>query len=134
MRFAAVLALSIPLWAAPALAQQPEERCLSFAGTSDAIRKSKAVEASLKSLRKAIDEWKAKTGTLGPFREMAERPQPDPYWRSEVRPELFLQPDVVSETTHTICWRGVFSPIVCTSGTRLCWPTELSAPAPETGR
>jgi len=133
MRAAALFALSIALVEAPLLVQA-EERCLSFSGTSDAIRKSNAVEAALKSLQKAIDEWKAKTGVVGPFMATPERPRPVPYWRSSVRPSLFLQPDVISDTTHTICWRGVFSPVVCTSGTRLCWQSDLAPLLPEASR
>jgi hypothetical protein len=134
MRLAVVLGLSIAISGSSVSAQMTEERCLSFSGTSDAVRKSNAVEAALKSLRKAIDKWKAETATVGPFTETAERPQPVPYWRSSIRPELFLQPDVVTDTVHTICWRGVFSPVVCTSGTRLCWPVTSPAPLPETRR
>ena len=134
MRSAVLLGLLVGLSGTSVSAQMTEERCLSFSGTSDAVRKSNAVEASLASLKKAIDKWKAETGTAGPFTETAERPQPVPYWRSSIRPELFLQPDAVTETTHTICWRGVFSPVVCTSGTRLCWSVSSASPLPEARR
>lgn len=140
MRAAALLALSIVVVEAPPLMAQAEERCLSFSGTSDAIRKSNAVEAALESLRKAIEEWKVETRTPGPFTATPERPQPVPYWRSSVRQSLFLPPDVISDTTHTICWRGVFSPVVCTSGTKLCWSVGLPGqagtlpPLPEASR
>jgi hypothetical protein len=36
-------------------------------------------------------------------------------------PGLFLPPDVVTDASYTLCWKGVVSPVVCTSGTKLCW-------------
>jgi len=92
-----------------------------FSGTSDAIVKSGAVEGSLESLREAIDKWKAENGVTGPVSETAQKPQLHPYWRSEISPHLFLQPDVVTDAAYTICWKGVVSPVVCTSGAKLCW-------------
>ena len=96
-------------------------RCMYFSGTADALIKSNAVDESLKSLREAIDKWKAETGVTGPVSQTAQKPQPVPYWRSEVRPDLFLPPDVVSDATYTLCWKGVVSPVVCTSGAKVCW-------------
>jgi hypothetical protein len=96
-------------------------RCIYFSGTADALIKSNAVDESLKSLREAIDKWKAGTGVTGPVSQTAQKPQPVPYWRSEVRPDLFLPPDAVSDATYTLCWKGVVSPVVCTSGAKVCW-------------
>jgi hypothetical protein len=28
---------------------------------------------------------------------------------------------VVTAKSHTVCWRGVVSPVVCTSGAAVCW-------------
>ena len=55
----------------------------------------------------------------GPVRETLEKPTPNPYWRSSVSPHLLLPPDVVSDSAYTICWAGVVSPVVCTSGAQL---------------
>jgi hypothetical protein len=96
-------------------------RCMYFSGTADALIKPNAVDESLKSLREAIDKWKAETGLTGPVNQTAQKPQPVPYWRSEVQPDLFLPPDVVSDATYTLCWKGVVSPVVCTSGAKVCW-------------
>jgi hypothetical protein len=96
-------------------------RCMYFSGTADALIKSNAVDESQKSLRKAIDKWKAETGVTGPVSETAEKPRPVPYWRSEVDPSLFLPPDEVSDTAYTLCWKGVVSPVVCTTGAKVCW-------------
>jgi hypothetical protein len=27
----------------------------------------------------------------------------------------------VSDSAYTLCWKGVVSPVVCTSGAKLCW-------------
>lgn len=96
-------------------------RCMYFSGTADALRKSNAVEGSQQSLREAIDKWKLANGVTGPVTEMAQRPKPVPYWRSEVDPSLFLPPDVVTDASYTLCWKGVVSPVVCTTGAKLCW-------------
>jgi hypothetical protein len=119
MRFRLLLALLTALQlCTPAAAQQ---RCLFFSGTADAFRKSRATEDSLVSLREAIDKWKAENGVTAPVTETAQKPNPHPYWRSAVSPDLFLPPDLVSETAYTVCWKGVVSPVVCTSGSKVCW-------------
>ena len=83
--------------------------------------KKNAVEKSLKSLREAIDKWKTDNNVTGPVTETPHKPTPNPYWRSSISPHLLLPPDVVSDSAHTICWKGVVSPVVCTSGARVCW-------------
>jgi hypothetical protein len=118
MRFGLLLALLALQLALPAAAQQ---RCLFFSGTADSLRKSRAVEDSLQALREAIDKWKAENGVTALVTETAEKPNPHPYWRSSVSPDLFLEPDVVSDSAYTICWKGVVSPVVCTSGSKVCW-------------
>ena len=85
-------------------------RCLVFAGTAAALGKSNAVDESQKSLRAAINKWKADNGITGPVSETAEKPQPHPYWRSEVDPRLLLPPDVVTDASYTLCWKGIVSP------------------------
>jgi len=96
-------------------------RCKHFSGSADAIIKSKAVDGSQKALRDVIDKWKGENGVTGPVSEIAEKPRPVPYWRSEIDPSLFLAPDVVTDASYTPCWKGVVSPVVCTSGAKLCW-------------
>jgi hypothetical protein len=49
------------------------------------------------------------------------RAKPQPYWRSEVWDELYYKPDIVKSNSYTVCWRGVVSPYVCTSGAKACW-------------
>ena len=110
----AVACCSLPISASAA-------RCFFFSGTADAIVKSNAIEGSLASLKEAVDTWKADNGVTGPVIQTAQRPKPHPYWRSSVSPSLFLPPDVITDTAYTLCWKGVVSPVVCTSGARICW-------------
>jgi hypothetical protein len=117
----AVLAVQLPLAAAAQEPQEPLERCLFFSGTSDSIRKASAVEESLEGLREVIDKWKLENGIVGPVTETPQRPEPKPYWRSSISEDLFLTPDIVSDTAYTLCWKGVVSPVVCTSGSKVCW-------------
>ena len=49
------------------------------------------------------------------------RAKPQPYWRDSVRSELFVKPDIVTSQIYTVCWKGVVSPFVCTSGSKACW-------------
>jgi hypothetical protein len=122
MRQSLLLAvLAFACWALPSHGSAAFNRCLFFAGTADALVKSNAVEESQKSLREAIDKWKVDNGVTGPVSETAQKPQPHPYWRSEVDPSLFLPPDVVTDASYTLCWKGVVSPVVCTTGAKLCW-------------
>ena len=43
-----------------------------------------------------------------------------PFWRSSVPAYAIPSPDIVSDTAYTICWTGVVSLVVCTSGARVC--------------
>ena len=72
-------------------------------------------------LREAIDKWKTDNNVTGPVRETPHKPAPNPYWRSSISPHLLLPPDVVSDSAYTICWTGVVSPVVCTSGAQVCF-------------
>jgi hypothetical protein len=96
-------------------------RCLYISGTADGLRKSKAIEDSLASLAEAISKLKTDNGIAGPMTQTAMKPEPHPYWRSTVSPELLLPPDTVTDTTYTLCWKGVVSPVVCTTGAQVCW-------------
>jgi hypothetical protein len=115
----AVLAIACFGLRGPALAAP--SRCLVINGTADALIKNNAVQGSLDSLQEGIDKWKTANGVTGPVTQTAERPSPHPYWRSSIDPDLFLPPDIITDTTYTICWKGVVSPVVCTSGAKVCW-------------
>ena len=113
--------VTVACWALPLPVSAAFTRCMYFSGTADALRKSNAVDESQKSLRDAIDKWKVDNGLTGPVSEIAQKPRPVPYWRREVDPSLFLPPDVVTDASYTLCWKGVVSPVVCTTGAKLCW-------------
>jgi hypothetical protein len=118
----ALLALiMVACWSTPCTIAAAETQCVSFSDTIDGINKDRAVEQSLKSLDEQIEKWKADNGVTGPVTVTAEKPQPHPFWRSSVPAYALLSPDVVSDTAYTICWTGVVSPVVCTSGARVCW-------------
>jgi hypothetical protein len=122
MRLSIVLALvAAPCWSTPCTIAVAQTQCVSFSDTIDGVDKNHAVEKSLKSLHEQIEKWKADNNVTGPVTETAEKPQPHPFWRSSVPSYALLPPDVVSDSAYTTCWTGVVSPVVCTSGARLCW-------------
>lgn len=102
-----------------ALAQPARAECTAIAVTADEGTKEAAVARSQAGLQNAIDEW-AKSKGYRHVRVTPLRAKPDPYWRSEVTPDLFLKPDVRTSKYYTVCWRGVISPAVCTSGAKVC--------------
>ena len=64
--------LASACWAMPHPAPAAFNRCLVFAGTADGLGKSTAVDESQKSLREAIDKWKADNGFTGLVSETAQ--------------------------------------------------------------
>ncbi len=96
-------------------------RCLIFSGTADSIAREKAVTNSVASLNEAIAKWKVDNQISDAVSITADKPAPHPYWRGSVSPSLFYTPDVITDTSYTLCWRGVVSPVVCTSGAKVCW-------------
>ena len=98
-----------------------QTQCVDFSDSIDGVNKDRAVEKSLKLLNEQIEKWKVDNGVAVPVTVTAEKPQPHPFWRSSVPAFALLPPDVVSDTAYTICWTGVISPVVCTSGARMCW-------------
>ena len=123
MRLSILLALmaGVSCWITPCTSAAAQTRCVSFSDSIDGVNKDRAVEKSLKSLHEQIEKWKADNGVTGPVTLTAEEPQPHPFLRRSVPAFALLPPDVVSDTAYTICWTGVISPVVCTSGARLCW-------------
>lgn len=94
--------------------------CVGLSGTADGVNKQTGVARSQNALKEAIAEYKA-SKRLGRVTISPMRAKPQPYWRQSVSPKLYQKPDVVTSTSHTICWRGVVSPHVCTSGAKICW-------------
>jgi hypothetical protein len=94
--------------------------CVGLSGTADGVNKATAVNRSQNALATAIQEYKASKG-IRSVSISAMRARPQPYWRSTVAPNLYQKPDVVTSQSYTVCWSGVVSPTVCTSGAKICW-------------
>lgn len=94
--------------------------CVGLSGTADGVSKATAVSRSQNAVNEAINEYKA-AKRLGAIRVSPMRAKPQPYWRDSVSDNLYQKPDIVTSRSHTICWSGVVSPFVCTSGAKLCW-------------
>lgn len=93
--------------------------CTKFVGTADGWDKADAVSGAQAALAGAVAEFKAKSKAAISVSAMRARPQP--YWRSAVSSDLYVKPDVVTSKSYTVCWHGVVSPVVCTSGAKVCW-------------
>lgn len=94
--------------------------CLGFSGTADGFDKVTAVTRAQAAVATAISEYKAQK-RLGAVSVTAMRAKPQPYWRDSVNADLFHKPDIVKANSYTVCWAGVVSPYVCTSGAKACW-------------
>jgi hypothetical protein len=94
--------------------------CLGFSGTADGFDKQTAVTRAQAAVADAVNQYKAQK-RLGAVTVTAMRATPQPYWRASVRADLFYKPDIVNANSYTICWSGVVSPYVCTSGAKACW-------------
>jgi hypothetical protein len=77
--------------------------CAVLAGTADGFDKETAVRRAQRSLEDYIQQYKAENH-LGAVTVNAMR-----------------HPDIVTEKSHTVCWQGVISTYVCTSGAQVCW-------------
>ena len=94
--------------------------CLGFSGTADGFDQQTGVSRAQLALADAINQYK-KAKKLKNVTVTAMRAEPQPYWRASVWDELYYKPDIVKKDSYTICWHGVISPYVCTSGAKACW-------------
>jgi hypothetical protein len=94
--------------------------CFGFSGTADGFDKQTAVTRAQAAVADAINQYKAQK-RLGAVTVSAMRAKPQPYWRDSVAENLFYKPDIVNPKSYTVCWQGVVSPYVCTSGAKACW-------------
>ena len=99
------------------------KKCLTISGTGDGINKKVALDSSRSAIATEIEKLEAENHVTT-VESKAWKPDPRPYWRSSVADYLFLPPDDVTDQVYTICWKGVVSPAVCTSGTEVCWQTN----------
>lgn len=94
--------------------------CVVLAGTADGFDKETAVGRAQRSLEDYIQQYKAENH-LGAVTVSAMRAEPQPYWRGRVSENMMYHPDIVTEKSYTVCWQGVVSTYVCTSGAQVCW-------------
>ncbi len=94
--------------------------CLGFSGTADGFDQVTAVTRAQAAVAAAISEYKTQK-RLGAVSVSAMRAKPQPYWRDSVSENLYHKPDIVKSNSYTVCWAGVISPYVCTSGAKACW-------------
>lgn len=94
--------------------------CTGFSGTADGFDKETAIDRAQAALAEAVAGFKAQK-KLSAITVSGMKAKPQPYWRDSVWDELFYKPDIVKSNSYTICWHGVVSPYVCTSGAKVCW-------------
>jgi hypothetical protein len=94
--------------------------CVGFSGTADGFDQDTGVTRAQAALAEAITDFKTQK-KLKSLTVSAMRAKPQPYWRDQVTPDLFYHPDIVKSNSYTVCWHGVVSPYVCTSGAKVCF-------------
>jgi hypothetical protein len=94
--------------------------CIGLSGTADGWDKQTAVTRAQAAVDQAVVDYKTQK-RLGPISVSAMKAKPQPYWRGSVSAELYRGPDIVTGKSYTVCWTGVISPYVCTSGSKICW-------------
>jgi hypothetical protein len=94
--------------------------CTGFSGTADGFDKETAISRAQLALADAVKGFKAEK-KLGAITVSGMKAKPQPYWRDSVSADLFRGPPIVKSNSYTICWTGVISPYVCTSGAKVCW-------------
>ena len=82
--------------------------------------KDTAVSRAQRALDDYIQQYKAENH-LDAVTVSAMRAEPQPYWRGRVSPNMMHHPDIVTEKSYTVCWQGMISTYVCTSGGQVCW-------------
>jgi hypothetical protein len=111
-----------------ALASPAQAGCVGLSGTADGFDKETAVSRAQLALADYVKQYKAEK-RLRAVTVSAMRASPQPYWRSSVSENMFClgircgiyKPDIVNASSYTVCWHGVVSPDVCTSGAKVCW-------------
>ena len=98
---------------------QASAACVVLAGTADGFDKETAVSRAQLALNDYIKQYKAENH-LGAVTVSAMRAEPQPYWRGRVSENMMYHPDIVTEKSYTVCWQGVISTYVFTSGAQVC--------------
>jgi len=92
--------------------------CSQLVGTADGWDRSDALSGSQAALAQEVSDFKKGKGAVT---VTAMKARPQPYWRESVSDYLYVKPDVATAKSYTVCWHGVISPVVCTSGAKVCW-------------
>jgi len=111
-----------------ALGAPAQAGCVGLSGTADGFDKETAVSRAQLALADYVKQYEAEK-RLRAVTVSAMRASPKPYWRSSISENMFCfniwcgvyKPDIVNKSSYTVCWSGVVSPYVCTSGAKLCW-------------
>jgi hypothetical protein len=105
--------------------EPPKRECHLFGVTWDGGSRAAAQKRSQNALKKTISDWRRKQGRRSGWLSEgvtieAHRMRPNPYWRSRVDANLYYRPNARTATSYTVCWKGVISTAVCTSGAKVC--------------
>jgi hypothetical protein len=111
------LAASLVAIALPPRSTSAKE-CTPVQAGGSGNTKIEAVKSAQDALSALIAKHPANRG--GTATVKANKPALAPYFTSEVSTELLLKPDVITETSHTSCYKSEVSPVVCTAGAKLC--------------
>ena len=109
------MALTAPL--------EVEAACYVVSRTNDGMTKAGAVAASQSAFDNDLRGYKRQRGWRRITSVSARRVRRDPLWkavRTSVPRSEYLKPDVRTRRHHTTCWKGVVSPVVCTTGALVC--------------
>ena len=110
----------IPAGFCIALGAPAQAACVGLSGTADGFDKETAVSRAQLALDEYVKQYKAEK-KLDAVTLSAMRAAPQPYWRGSVSDNMMYRPDIVTSKSYTVCWQGVVSTYVCTSGAKACW-------------
>ncbi|GAB4228711.1 MAG: hypothetical protein Kow0032_09350 [Methyloligellaceae bacterium] len=94
-------------------------RIVSFSQSADKLKV--ALKNSQNGLKRQVEEvirlegWRRSRVKI-----RAKRARPNPSIRTSVPKNEFVGGNVVTRTSYSQCWTGVFAPYVCTSGALVC--------------
>ena len=110
----------VAAWLCMAESVPASAACVVLAGTADGFDKETAVSRAQLALDDYIKQYETEN-RLSAVTVKAMRAEPQPYWRGRVSENMMYHPDIVTEKSYTVCWQGVVSTYVCTSGAHVCW-------------
>ncbi len=95
--------------------------CYLFAVTNGGQTKEEAVAKTQQAMHEMVPRWgRLNRLNLRRITIRAMAADPYPYWRTDVTPDLYVKPDVVTKEAHITCWEGITLPVACTAGAKIC--------------